>query len=383
MKDSNPNPRYFSLQTLRDLWPEPVRVNGRERLRVCAGALVGVLLAGLLGMLAASSFGASLWLVAPLGASAVLVFATPGGPMSQPWPVIGGNVLSSLVGVACAQLPLPMPAAAALAAGLAIAVMFSTRSLHPPGGAAALLAVLAGQSSWGYVLFPVAFNCLLLVLCGAVYNSLTGRRYPHPRQVSAAGPGARFSAADLDVALKHYNQYLDVSRSDLADLLHHAESVAYQRQLGDLRCADVMTRGVVAADYAMPLGEAWSLMRRRRIKALPVVDNARRIQGIVTAGDFLKMANLDSTPGLGERLRTLLRPSGTSHTDRAEVVGEVMTRRVQVISSERPLLELLPILATAGHHHIPIIDEERRLVGIITQTDLVRALYRSVTPGGR
>ena len=55
-----------------------------------------------------------------------------------------------------------------------------------------------------------------------------------------------------------------------------------------------------------------------------------------------------------------------------------MTRRVQVISSDRPLIELLPILAEAGHHHIPIIDAERRLAGIITQTDVVRSLYRSV-----
>lgn len=371
-------PRYFSRQTLRDLWPEPVRVNARERLRVCAGALAGLLVVGLLGLLAARAAGISPWLVAPLGASAVLVFATPGGPMAQPWPVLGGNVLSSLVGVACAHLPLPLPLSAALAVALALALMFATRSLHPPGGAAALLAVLAGETAWSYALFPVALNCVLLVLCGALFNSLTGRRYPHPRQVAETIAGARFSTADLDTALAHYNQYLDVSRHDLAELLHHAESVAYQRQLGDLRCADVMTRELVTADYAMPLGEAWGLMRRKRIKALPVVDPARRIAGIVTAGDFLKLANLDATPGIGARLRALLRPSGATHSDRAEVVGQVMTRRVQVISAERPLLELLPLLATAGHHHIPIIDAERRLVGIITQTDLVRALHRAV-----
>ena len=298
--------------------------------------------------------------------------------MAQPWPVIGGNVLSSLVGVACTHLPLPLPMIAALATAIAIGVMFATRSLHPPGGAAALLAVLAGQQSWFYALFPVAFNCLLLVLGGALFNSLTGRRYPHPRQTQAAVAGARFSTADLDTALAHYNQYLDVSRHDLAELLNHAESAAYQRQLGQLRCADIMTSEVVTADYGMPLAEAWRLMRQRRIKALPVIDRARRLLGIVTAGDFLKLANLDGSPGIGQRLRALLRGSGGAQSHAPDVVGHVMTRRVQVISSERPLLELLPILAHAGHHHIPIIDAERRLVGIVTQTDLVRSLYRAV-----
>jgi CBS domain-containing membrane protein len=372
-----PAPRYFSLHTLRSLWPDPVRVDPRERVRACAGALAGILVAGLLGMLAAGVDG-GLWLIAPLGASAVLAFVIPASPMAQPWPVVGGNVLSSLVGVACAGLPLPLPVAAALAAALAIALMFATRSLHPPGGAAALLAVLSSQVEWSYLLFPVAFNSIVLVLCAAAFNSLTGRRYPHSRQVEPAITGDRFSTADIDSALAHYNQYLDVSRHDLAELLHHVESAAYQRQLGNLRCADIMTMPVVSADYGMPLGDAWHLMRERHIKALPVIDDARRIIGIVTAGDFLKLANLDRASGIGERLRSLLQASGALQSDRPEVIGHVMTRRVQVISGDRPVLELLPILAGAGHHHIPIIDRERRLVGIVTQTDLVRALYRSV-----
>lgn len=364
-------PRYFSLHTLRSLWPDPVRVDRRERVRACTGALLGILLAALLGVLSSGVSATGLWLIAPLGASAVLAFAIPASPMAQPWPVIGGNVLSSLVGVAIAHLPLPMPLAAALATSLAIAVMFASRSLHPPGGAAALLAVLSMQTHWSYLLFPVACNCIALVACAAAFNSLTGRRYPHARQVEPAATGDRFSTADLDAALAHYNQYLDVSRHDLAELLHHVESAAYQRQLGNLRCADIMSSPVVTADYGMPLGEAWNLMRQRRIKALPVVDQAGRILGIVTAGDFLKLAEVDAPAGLGQRLRALL-------SDRPEVVGHVMTRKVQVISSARPVLELLPLMAGAGHHHIPIIDAERRLAGIITQTDLLRALYRAV-----
>lgn len=360
---------------MRTLWPAAVAVGPRERWRAAAGALLGVAFAALLCQLLGRQFGASAWLMAPLGASAVLVFALPASPLAQPWPVLAGNTLSALAGVLCARWIPEVAVAGPLAVGLAIVIMFSTRSLHPPGGAAALLAVLGGVHSPWFALFPVATNSLLLLIAGTLYNRLTGRDYPHRQLVRTQGGGSRFTSADLDAALAHYNQVLDVSRQDLAELLTLAEAQAYQRRLGDLRCADIMTREVATADYAMPLEEAWLTMRERQIKALPVVDRAQRLIGIVTAGDFLRHAQIDGLPGLGERLRHLMTPSGTSHSDKPEVVGQIMTRKVRVASDTRPLVELLWLLAEGGHHHIPIIDAEHRLVGIVTQTDLIRALY--------
>jgi CBS domain-containing membrane protein len=267
--------------------------------------------------------------------------------------------------------------AASVAVGAAILVMFTTRSLHPPGGAVALLAVLTATTTPWFVLFPVASNSLLLLAAGMLYNSLTGRAYPHRQLLAATPAGSRFTAADLDAALAHYNQVLDVSRDDLAELLNFAEAQACQRRLGDLTCADIMTRAVVTADYAMPLEEAWRVMRQRQIKALPVVDAGRRLIGIVTAGDFLQHAQLDDLPGIAGRLRQFMKASTTLHSDKPEVVGQIMTRKVRVASVGRPLVELLTLLAQGGHHHIPIIDDEHRLVGIVTQTDLVSALYSS------
>ena len=65
-------------------------------------------------------------------------------------------------------------------------------------------------------------------------------------------------------------------------------------------------------------------------------------------------------------------------TDKPEVVGQIMTREVRVISVGRQVSELVPLFSEAGHHHIPVIDADNRLAGIITQSDLVRALYRAV-----
>jgi CBS domain-containing membrane protein len=65
-----------------------------------------------------------------------------------------------------------------------------------------------------------------------------------------------------------------------------------------------------------------------------------------------------------------------------EVVGQIMTRKVQVASAQRHVIELVPLFSNGGHHHIPIIDAENRLVAITAQTDLLRASYSAATPQG-
>lgn len=364
------------------LKPVATTVDRKERWRAFLGAGLGILVAGL-ACRALATDATLPWLVAPLGASAVLVFAVPSSPLAQPWAVLGGNTLSALVGIACVRL-VPDPAlAAALAVGLAIAMMFTLRCLHPPGGATALWMVMSHTGAWQAALDPVLANSLLLVLVGMLYNSLTGRPYPHrtaPRPATTPA-GSRFSDADLDAALARYNQVLDVSRDDLQTLLHHAEASAYSRKLGDLRCADVMTHAPLAVAFGTSLDEAWALMRRTGIKALPVIDRVRRIVGIVTLADFLKHVDLDRREGLAQRLRAFVASVGTVHADKPEAVGQIMTRRVRVASASRPLIELIPMFSEGGHHHVPIIDDEQRLVGIITQSDLVKALHRAVAPG--
>lgn len=372
------------VRSLKSLWPARMQVDAGERWRALIGGGLGVLFAGLLCRgWAGPDLAHHPWLVAPIGASAVLVFAVPASPLAQPWSVIGGNTLSALVGALCAMV-MPDPAlAGALAVALAIGVMFWMRCLHPPGGAAALLSAMGGVGLH-FAMFPVLTNCLLLVMAGMAYNNLTGRSYPHlpSTQVQPPGTVPRFSTADLDAALAHYNQVLDVSRDDLQELLHHAESAAYQRRFGDLTCGDVMSTEPLFVQFGTTLAEAWTLMQERRVKALPVTDRGRHIVGIVTVADFLRHAGLERHEGIGERLLEFLKPSGAVHSEKPEVVGQIMTREVRVASVGRRVSELIPLFSEAGHHHIPIIDTERRLVGVITQSDLIRTLYRAdeVTP---
>ena len=364
----------------RDFLPPDQTVDARERWRASAGALLGILLTGWLCHGLVPAHGGTPWLVAPIGASAVLVFVLPASPFAQPWSVVGGNTLSTLVGITCLHWLGGTPVAAALAVSLAIALMLGLRCLHPPGGACALLVVLAGIGDPTFALQPVLLNSLLLTLAGVAYNRATGRAYP---QRAAAAPKVdetrrrSFTDADLDAVLERYNQVLDVSREDLHMLLEQAQMQAWRRRSGQVRCADVMSNAPISVTYGTPLDEAWALLRQHRIKSLPVVDRARRLVGIVTLEDFMRAARIEVHADWRHRLAALIRPTPATHSDKAEAVGQIMARKVLVVSHDRPIGDLLPLFASTGHHHVPVIDGERRLVGMITQSDVVGTLARA------
>ena len=132
-----------------------------------------------------------------------------------------------------------------------------------------------------------------------------------------------------------------------------------------------MSRDLVTVNVDTTLEQAWALLRERRIKALPVVDQRFCVIGIITLADFLRVADVVTHEGLEKKLKNLLRSTRKLYTGQPEVVGQIMTRGVQVLGRGRPLADLLPLFASTGHHHIPIIGDEERLVGMITQSDLV------------
>jgi CBS domain-containing membrane protein len=364
-----------------------------EQFRAVAGALFGLALAAVLSCL---SLGPdAVWLIAPMGASAVILFAMPASPLAQPWPVVGGNLVSALVGVACAAWVSNPQVAAPLAGALAIMAMFSLRCLHPPGGAVALTAVLGGPAihklGVSFALAPVGLNALLMVMAALLYNNLTGRRYPHismPVQAnlhatSDPAPTARlgFRPEDLDAVLQRYGQVLDISRDDLETILLQTEMEAYRRRFGTVSCDKVMSRDVVAVEYGTPLMDAWRLMRRHDLHALPVLSPERRVIGIVTQGDFIRHSAIDDYAGMGEKLRAFLRTARRTHSDKPEVVGQIMSRQVEVAHTDTPIVELVPMMANSGLHHVPVVDREQRFAGMVTQSDVLAALYETRVVG--
>lgn len=377
-----PSPRRTLRQWLHSFIPHPMTLGWRERMRSCTGALVGIATVGVTMRLLPGVPGLVPLLVAPMGASAVLLFAVPASPLAQPWSIVGGNLVAATVGVACAQWITDPITAAALAVALAIGGMFALRCVHPPSGAVALTAVLGGPAihalGFGFVVVPIALQSAILLSAALVYHALTGHRYPHggvrpdaQSQAGGAAPRGGFTRADLDAVLKRRGEWLDVDPDDLETLLRETEMQAYTRTFGELRCADLMTTHAIEVSPSTSVTAALTLLDRHRVKALPVVDGEARLIGIVTRADLTRPWR--RPPPLWQRLSARL---PQSFGGQPASIASVMTRDVACVPQTMPITALVPLFTHSGHHHIPVVDASRRLVGIITQTDLVTGLYQ-------
>ncbi|WP_028586697.1 HPP family protein [Desulfocurvus vexinensis] len=158
-------------------------VNFRETFWSFLGSLAGITAVGALNAVLLDQTGAML-LIGSFGASAVLLYGAPTAPLSQPRNLLGGHVLSALVGVACAAHLGHVPwLAAGLAVSTAIALMHLTGTLHPPGGATALIAVIGGEPvralGYLYALVPALAGALVLLAVALLVNNIPKtRQYP-------------------------------------------------------------------------------------------------------------------------------------------------------------------------------------------------------------
>jgi len=208
-----------------------------DRLLACAGAGLGVLAAATAGLGVQNILPALPFLIAPIGASAVLVFAVPASPLAQPWPVFGGNVVAACVGVTVLHLVPVTFAAIAIALATAILVMSLLRCLHPPSGAVTITTILGGQAivDAGY-LFPisvVAANSAALLAAGWLFRRFSGHSYPHRAvEIPPSALPVGLLRADIDQALADSHETFDIDLADLEAILLKAERIAEQRRGG-------------------------------------------------------------------------------------------------------------------------------------------------------
>lgn len=208
-----------------------------EKLISAIGALIAIGATMAISLYVVGAQGGAM-LVASMGASAVLLFAVPHGVLSQPWPLVGGNLVSALVGVTCAKLIADPFLAGPLAVSLAIFAMHYLRCIHPPGGATALVAIVGGSGvhalGYLYVLTPVFLNVsIMLCVAVAVNYSFPWRRYPaslRKRPAESATPpvesSERLGTADFSYALKEIGSYVDITEADLEKIYRLARKHA-------------------------------------------------------------------------------------------------------------------------------------------------------------
>ncbi|MET0210938.1 MAG: CBS domain-containing protein, partial [Burkholderiaceae bacterium] len=267
---------------------------------------------------------------------------------------------------------LPPGYAAPVAVAVAIGMMFALRCLHPPGGAVALTAVLGGPAvtglGFGFVASPVAVNSIVLVLVAILFNGILRRNYLRRQDAPAnvhltrdPPPSARtgLRADDVRQALDAQGDFLDIDEDDLTHIAAQAQRHASERRFADLRCGDILSRDLVCIGQQEALEQAWRLLGRHRLQALPVLDANGTLAGVISLRDVI-------THQGG-------RDAGMQWRDLR--VAQCMTQDVVTVTESTPLSSLIRPLSDGGLHQIPVLDEARRVVGTVTQSDLVAALY--------
>lgn len=168
----------------------------------------------------------AVYIIPSMGASAVLLFAAPHAPFSQPWNVFGGHLVSAVTGVACWQLIPDYTVAASASVGLAIGGMYYLRCIHPPGGATALAFVIGSEQlhelGYFYVIHPVLLNTVTILVVAVAFNILfKWRLYParlHPARQAATSVASGYppiNHEDFVYALSHIDTLVDIDEDDL------------------------------------------------------------------------------------------------------------------------------------------------------------------------
>ena len=225
---------------LRSFLPHPSPVTFTEKLRSgLAGGVAILVLAVVLRYVLPHD--APLPMLASMAASAVLLFAVPHSPLAQPWNLVGGHVVSAIVGWTCGLVVSDPVIAAGLAVGISIFLMSVSNCLHPPGAATALTLVLNATQfhgmAWTAVAWIVLANITVFLLLGLLLNNvLPHRRYPsppaRPQLAPGAGPVVGLEPPDLAWALGQMDGLIDIDLADLGAIYEKALHHARQRGAG-------------------------------------------------------------------------------------------------------------------------------------------------------
>jgi CBS domain-containing membrane protein len=208
-----------------------------------------------------------------------------------------------------------------------------------------------------FVAAPVAVNTVALLVVGIAVNNLTGRRYPHRAPAVPTGPAAQLGLAtpDIEDAMRRLSQRLDVLPEDVLALVHDAETHALDRRLGSLPVERIMLTDVAVVQPFESIYRARTAMVQHEVKTLPVVDADRHVVGIISIIDLFTRDIVELEP-----------------------VESIMRRDVTTIHASTPVAELVPLMTQEGFKNVPVVDDDARLVGIITRGELIAVLHRAL-----
>lgn len=359
-----------------------------QRLKVACCAAVALYLVTLISQ-QLSSPDAAVILLASMGASSVLLFALPNSPLAKPWSFLAGHFIPACIGLACSHLFTDLALMAAVTIALVLFCMYLFECMHPPGGATALVPVIAspqGLLPLDFLWYPVGLNMLVMFCIALLLNKLILKRQILPAPTQAFDPVHQHhdapplkrlgvQAEDLMSALNSADTVLDIREQDLELLYQQAQQRAFARQHQHLLCADIMSQDLITVSPDSSLVDAWQLLQQHKIQLLPVVDVHKNLLGVISLVDLLQDIPKSDYRTFSKYFSAFV----YQFKDKKRLqrsVADLMRRQVVTTREEQNIVALVPLLADLGLHHIPVVNPQQQLTGMISQSDLIAALYQ-------
>ena len=357
----------FTINWLNTLKPNFKVLPFKDRVLCGLGALIGLAISSLISWHVLGGFNA--WYIAPMGATSVLLFAVSASPLSQPWNLIIGNSIASIVGVSCAMFIAEPTLAFSLAVALAIFLMMSTDSLHPPSGAVAITAVMGGDSvhqlGYAFILYPVLLNSILLLIVAVIYNRMLGKKFPQVAQINIRSkdptPTQKVTIQPQDIkdALADQTELLDISEYDLQKIILKAQENANARQVNDYLCQDIMSKDVIFLYAEDDIHKALDKFKQVNLMSLPVVNADNELVGTLALYEVVEW----------------FKGSTDIHSSWQHLVKQIMNLQVVTVQPQQPIQDLIPYFVERSFNYIPVVDG-KKIVGIISRADIIAAMQQ-------
>ncbi|MFA7386817.1 MAG: CBS domain-containing protein [Thiohalobacteraceae bacterium] len=185
---------------------------------------------------------------------------------------------------------------------------------------------------------------------------------------------------DFVNALKEMETFIDVSVDDLMDLNSKIEKYAYLRTTGSIRVADLMSHPVATVRASTSLAEAAHVLVTGKISGLPVVDDRDKLVGVITEADFLRALGVPShhpTHSLWQTLENMFaHPVEMQEPD--GLVADLMIADPVTVLPDQTLHEVLEVMKKNKIKRVIVCDQDRRVLGIVTRSDLVRVFFDKI-----
>jgi CBS domain-containing membrane protein len=202
-------------------------------------------------------------------------------------------------------------------------------------------------------------------------------------ETSGSGPRAKIDLKEEDIlaAMQEIPGFLDITPRDFKQIYTLAFQHALERLSREMTVAEIMTREVVCVKPDTPLAEVAGAMGQQGVSGVPVVDELRRVVGVVSEKDFLGRMGVLESQNFMTLVASCLRSKGcVALPIKKQTAGDLMSTPAVTVPPETRMRDLAELLAARHINRAPVTDAEGRLVGIVTRGDLVKATLAGSRP---